>query len=322
MATVVVTGGGGFIGSNLVDGLLAQGDEVLAIDDFSTGRESNLQPAAAKYGKTLCVEKADIRTADLNALFGSFKPQAVYHLAAQMSVPRSVKEPVFDASINVLGMVNVLEAARLNNVPRFMFSSTGGAIYGEQNYFPADEEHPCNSECQYGVAKRCGELYLAYYSRFYNFGAVAFRFANVYGPRQNPKGEAGVVAMFMERLRTGQDILVNGDGGQTRDFVFVGDIVRGVIMGTVKLEPGKMDIFNLGTGKETDINELAKRAADAWVELNKDSDRSKINIVHLPALAGEQRRSVVAIDKMKARYGWQPEVSLSEGLKITFATGN
>ena len=322
MSRTVVTGGGGFIGSNLVDALLKNGDEVMAIDDFSTGRESNLNEASHQYAARLRIEKQDIRTADLTSLFQAWKPERVYHLAAQMCVPLSVREPVFDASINVLGMVNVLEAAKLSDVKTVMFSSTGGAIYGEQNYFPADEEHPCNSECQYGVAKRCGELYLNYYSRFYRMRAVAFRFANVYGPRQNPKGEAGVIAIFMDKLATGQDIIVNGDGLQTRDFIYVGDVVQGIMAGMAKLEVGKMETYNLGTGRETNINEVAERSVAVWRKLHPEKAKEAFNIVHRPALAGEQRRSVVAIDKMKNHHGWQPRVSLDQGLELTFSANS
>ena len=313
----IVTGGAGFIGSHIVDALLAQGYEVLALDDISTGREENLKAAQENYRGAFRLAKVDIRVEEAATLIKDYKPDVVFHMAAQMNVRRSVAEPVFDASVNVVGMVNILEAAHLAGVPKFVSASTGGAIYGEQEYFPADEDHPFHAECQYGVAKRCDELYLEYYSRAYKMSCTALRFANVFGPRQNPKGEAGVVAIFADKLIAGQPLRIHGDGGQTRDFIYVGDVVQANLLAASSVRPGVFDIYNVGTGKETSINALAEGCVNAWIKMHPELKKSDISIEHGPGLPGEQRRSVIDTKRINAAFGWNPTVGLEDGLGIT-----
>ena len=313
----IVTGGAGFIGSHIVDGLLSNGYEVMALDDISTGREENLRDAQQHYRNAFKLSKVDIRLEEASTIIKTFKPDVIFHMAAQMNVRRSVAEPVFDASINVVGFVNVLESARLAGVPKVVMASTGGAIYGEQEYFPADEEHPIHAECQYGVAKRCGELYLDYYSRAYKMSCTALRFANVFGPRQNPKGEAGVVAIFADRLIAGDTLRINGDGGQTRDFVYVADVVRANLMAAGSVKPGVFDIYNVGTGKETSINTLAEGCIAAWVKIHTGLNASSIVVEHGQGLPGEQRRSVIDTTRINKAFGWTPTVGLEDGLGIT-----
>lgn len=302
----LVTGGAGFIGSNLVDALLARGAEVLVIDDFSTGREDNLTTAKKVGDKRLTVLRLDICSPDAHKAVQDFKPETVFHQAAQMNVRKSVAEPLFDADKNVLGTINMLDAARLAGVKTFMFASTGGAIYGEQETFPATESHRVRPESPYGVSKRCGELYMEYFSRTYGFRAVAMRYANVYGPRQHPKGEAGVVAIFSMRIRDGETLRVNGDGKQTRDFVFIGDVVNANMLALEKAPTG-FSFFNVGTGIETDILQLVAAFPGG----------DKIKVEHGPGLAGEQMRSVIDYSKATRELGWKPQVKLAEGLRET-----
>lgn len=313
---VVVTGGGGFIGSHIVDALLKHGDEVLVIDNFSTGRRENLR--AASSSSKLKVLEADIASREAFDALLQFKPQAVYHLAAQMNVRRSVAEPQFDAHSNVLGTVNLLEASRQAGIEHFIFASTGGAIYGEQEYFPADEKHPIHPECPYGAAKKCGEIYLDYFSRTYHFCGVALRFGNVYGPRQNPKGEAGVVAIFSERLLDGRELVINGDGEQTRDYIYVGDVVEAVIRAS-SLSEG-FHVFNVGWGRELSLLDLVASMKRAWANIRKDGDREFSPVRHGPPLPGEQRRSVISPALIGSALGWQPKMSFDEGLEKTIAS--
>lgn len=310
----VVTGGAGFIGSHVVDALLERGADVLVVDDFSTGRAENLR--AAETSGRVRVARADICHSDAAAEIVSFKPDVVFHLAAQMNVRRSVAEPSFDAEKNVLGTVNLLESARKAGVHKFIFASTGGAIYGEQEQFPAPEEHRVQAECPYGVSKRCGELYLEFFSRFYNFAGVALRFANVYGPRQNAKGEAGVVAIFSERLLSDEPLTVNGDGNQTRDFIYVGDVVAANLAALAIETPG-LTVFNVGRGIETSVNQLVDAMKDSWLELNGGKLKRDVVVNYGPALPGEQRRSVIDPGKLQRGLGWKGRMELREGLRLT-----
>ncbi len=228
--------------------------------------------------------------------------------AAQMEVRRSVADPLFDARVNILGTVNLLEAARQAGVRRVLFVSSGGAVYGEQEAFPAPETHPTNPVSPYGVSKRAGELYAFFYQVEYGLPFVALRYANVYGPRQSPHGEAGVVAIFTSKMLRGEPVTVNGDGKQTRDYVYVGDVARASVLA---LERDRSGPFNIGTGVETDVNQLAALLVEAA------GSRSEVR--HGPAKPGEQRRSVVDCRRAAEQLGWRPEVPLADGLRQTVA---
>jgi UDP-glucose 4-epimerase len=296
---IVVTGGAGFIGSHVTDAFVAAGHDVIVVDDLSTGKQENLNPKARFHRLDIC----DPKTAEL---IRDERPAVLNLHAAQMDVRRSVADPLFDARVNILGTINLLEAARKANVRRVMFVSSGGAAYGEQEAFPAPETHPTNPVSPYGVSKRSGELYAFFYQAEYQIPYVALRYANVYGPRQDPHGEAGVVAIFSQRMLRGEPVTVNGDGKQTRDYVYVGDVVRANVLA---LESTATGPFNVGTGVETDVNELAR------LLLAASGSRSEVE--HGPAKQGEQRRSVIDARRAAAVLGWRPEVSLADGLRRT-----
>ena len=298
---VLVTGGAGFIGSHVVDALVAAGHDVVVVDDLSTGRRENVHPKA----RLVELDVTDPRLVDL---VRDERPAAVSHHAAQMDVRRSVADPLFDARTNILGTINLLEGARRANVRRVLFVSSGGAVYGEQEVFPAPESHPTNPVSPYGVSKRAGELYALFYQAEYHIPFVALRYANVYGPRQDPHGEAGVVAIFTGRMLRGEPVTVNGDGCQTRDYVYVEDVARANLLALTSRATGP---FNIGTGIETDVNTLAR------LLLAATGSRSPVR--HGEAKPGEQRRSVVDPRRAAAELGWRPEVSLAEGLERTVA---
>jgi UDP-glucose 4-epimerase len=298
---VLVTGGAGFIGSHVVDALVAAGHDVVVVDDLSTGRRENVHPKA----RLVELDVTDPRLVDL---VRDERPAAVSHHAAQMDVRRSVADPLFDARTNILGTINLLEGARRANVRRVLFVSSGGAVYGEQEVFPAPESHPTNPVSPYGVSKRAGELYAFFYQAEYHIPFVALRYANVYGPRQDPHGEAGVVAIFTGRMLRGEPVTVNGDGCQTRDYVYVEDVARANLLALTSRATGP---FNIGTGIETDVNTLAR------LLLAATGSRSPVR--HGEAKPGEQRRSVVDPRRAAAELGWRPEVSLAEGLERTVA---
>ena len=297
---ILVTGGAGFIGSHIVDAYLSLGHSVTIIDNLSTGRRENINSKA-----TLC--ELDIRdAAAIQAVFLDNKFDLVNHHAAQMDVRRSVDDPSFDASVNIVGVLNLLECCVRSGVARFIFASSGGAIYGEQDYFPADELHPTRPISPYGVAKLSTEQYLYYYRMVHGMSSVSLRYANVYGPRQNPEGEAGVVAIFTRKMLNKENPIINGDGKQTRDYVYVGDVVAA---NTLALNFTGSDIFNVGTSRESDVNQLfdyLKRATAAPCE-----DR------HGPAKKGEQLRSVLSYEKIARSLNWHPQVDLEQGLKQT-----
>jgi UDP-glucose 4-epimerase len=297
---ILVTGGAGFIGSHVCDGLVSRGHEVVALDDLSSGRRDHLE-------RRVRLVVADIRSADAAALVESLKPDAVCHLAAQIQVRRSVEDPKFDADCNVAGLLNILEASRRAGVRRVVFASTGGAIYGEQDVHPAPETHPLRPASPYGCAKAAGELYLGYYRQQYGIAYVALRYANVYGPRQNPHGEAGVVAIFSERLLAGQGCDINGTGRQTRDFVYVADVARANVLA---VEGGYCGALNIGTGVETDILSVYRRLAQAAGTHAQARLR--------PAKPGEQMRSSIDPSLAARELGWQPAVGLADGLAMTF----
>ena len=287
----VVTGGAGFIGSHVVDALLARGDEVTVIDDLSTGRREFVNEAA-----TLVVH--DVRE--------PFEAEAdvVYHLAAQADVGTSMERPGFDASVNVVGTVNALEAARAAGA-RFVFSSTGGAIYGDVEH-PAAEDDERRPVSAYGIAKLAAETYVEGWNRIHGSGHVVLRFANVYGPRQSAALEGGVVAIFMERLAGGEETLVFGDGEQSRDFVYVGDVVDAVLSGA-EADGGT---FNVGTGIETTVNDLHRLCAQT---VGAEAEPR-----HVGARAGDARRSVLDVTRAERELGWRAQTPLAEGLRLTW----
>lgn len=296
---ILVTGGAGFIGSHVVDALLGLGHDVHILDDLSGGVRANV-PAEA------VLHELDIRSEAARDLFAAHQYEVMYHLAAQMDVRRSVADPMYDADVNVRGFLNLLEGGRANGLKKVVFSSTGGAIYGEPDFVPQTESHPLQPISPYGITKLVSEKYLHYYFVQYGLSYVALRYGNVYGPRQNPHGEAGVVAIFCERLINGDACTIYGDGTQTRDYVFVGDVVKANVSALSVHENG---IFNVGTGVETDVNTLFEHLRD---RLSPTSSAS-----HAPGRPGEQRRSVLSFEKSAQALGWRPSVSVKDGLYET-----
>lgn len=296
---ILVTGGAGFIGSHIVDAYIDSGHQVAVLDDLSSGRQENLNPKAEFF-------KMDIQDGRLEGIFEQNRFDVVNHHAAQMDVRRSVADPRFDAQVNVLGTLNILENCVKFGARKFIFASTGGAIYGEQDYFPADEEHPTWPISPYGITKLACEKYLFYYKQVHNLASVILRYANVYGPRQNPHGEAGVVAIFAERFLNGEQPVVNGDGKQTRDYIFVDDLVR---LNVRALDHDQSDVFNAGTGIESDVNTLYRQIRTAA--------GSNVEEFHGPAKAGEQLRSCLTAAKAERILGWKPDVDLNEGIQMT-----
>lgn len=304
----LVTGGAGFIGSHVSDAFLAAGYAVTVLDDFSTGRRANV-PAGAT------VAELDIRSRDAAALVRGGAFDVVCHLAAQIDVRKSVADPVGDADRNVLGTLNLVEAARhAPRPPRVVFSSTGGAVYGDQEPPPSAEGQPKDPESPYGIAKLAVEYYLSYFGRVHGLECVALRYANVYGPRQDPHGEAGVVAIFCQRLLAGEPLVVFGDGTQTRDYVYVGDVARANVLAAAAPVPAARRVddraFNVGTGVPTSV--LALAAA-----LQRVAGRTS-PVEHAPPRAGEQARSFVDVAKAARHLGWRPSVTLEEGLRLTY----
>jgi UDP-glucose 4-epimerase len=299
--TVCITGGAGFIGSHVADAHLAAGRRVLIIDNLSGGKRENVPEGAELH-------VLDIRSEEAADLVRNAGVEILVHHAAQMDVRRSVEDPVFDAEVNILGSLNLAEAARRGGVRQIIFASTGGAIYGEQDYFPADENHPARPVSPYGVSKLSFERYLFYYFVTYGLNATCLRYANVYGERQNPHGEAGVVAIFLNRLLGGQAPTINGEGLQTRDYVHVSDVVRANLAAVGR--PG-FNIYNVGTGIETSVVDLYKEIARA---LGTD-----LQAQHGPGKQGEQQRSVVDGGLGRRELGLPQPIPLSEGLARTAA---
>lgn len=297
---VLVTGGAGFVGSHVVERLLADGHAVVVVDNLSTGRRENVPPGAA-------LAVCDLRSARLADVVAGARPEAVVHVAAQAAVSRSVVDPLHDASVNVLGTLALLEAARGAGVARVVYISTGGAAYGDTDVIPTPEDHPARATSPYGVSKTAAERYLECWSGLTGTPGVTLRLANVYGPRQDPRGEAGVVAIFCDRLVRGAACVVNGDGEQTRDYVYVEDVADAVARALARADA--TGVMNVGTGVGTSVNELYRRLA----ALAGAAAPAR----HGPARPGEQRHSVLDATRAKRVLGWIPTTTLAEGLART-----
>jgi UDP-glucose 4-epimerase len=301
----LVTGGAGFIGSNLVDALVQRGDEVTVIDDVSTGKRHNLDEA---IGNGARLTELDIRDAEaVTAAVEQARPEAVFHLAAQIDVRKSVADPANDSRINVEGTVNVLRAAHAHGVRRFVNTSTGGAIYGEGQIVPAPEDHPVAPEAPYGLSKFCAEQYCELFSRLHGLSTVSLRYGNVYGPRQDPLGEAGVIAIFCGKLLEGGTATIFGDGLQVRDYIYVSDVVDANLKAAEAQTTGPV---NIGTGVETTVVDL--------VEALKS--HGTFDAEHAPERPGEVRRIALDATKAKRELGWEARIGLAEGLDRTLAS--
>jgi UDP-glucose 4-epimerase len=300
---ILVTGGAGFIGSNVVDRYLAAGHDVTVVDDLSAGAPANVSRRARFH-------RADVRGGELDAIFAAERPESVSHHAAQVSVRRSVEEPNHDAEINVLGSLNLLETARRHGVRRVIFASTGGAIYGEMAAgATADETAPCRPQSPYAVAKLAVEHYLDGYRTSGGLETVVLRYANVYGPRQDPHGEAGVIAIFIQRVLAGLTPVIFGDGEQVRDFVYVGDVVRANVA-ALTVPAAQPVVVNIGTGRGTSVNALWRTLAAVA--------QPGMGPYHEPARAGDILRSVLDPTRARTVLGWQPEMELEDGLRRTW----
>jgi UDP-glucose 4-epimerase len=300
----LVTGGAGFIGSNLVDTLLARGDEVTVIDDLTTGRRDNLEQALANGA---ALEEVDIRHAEaVSDAVGRAKPDVIFHLAAQIDVRKSVADPAKDARINVEGTANVLSAAQAHGVPRFVNTSTGGAIYGEVRQLPAPEDHPVAPEAPYGLSKFCAEQYCEIFTRLHGLSTVSLRYGNVYGPRQDPLGEAGVIAIFCGKLLDGGKATIFGDGTQTRDYVYVDDVVDANLRAAESDTTGPI---NIGLGKEKSVLDV--------VEVLNQHAPDGFRPDHAPARPGEVQRSALDPSRAREELGWEAKVELPDGLRRT-----
>lgn len=296
---ILVTGGAGFIGSCVVDAYVAAGHEVAVLDDLSGGKRENLNPKARFY-------QLDVQAPEVARVFDEFAPEVLNHHAAQMDVRRSVADPIFDARVNVVGLLNLLESGRQRGLKRVLFASSGGTVYGEQETFPAAEDHPTYPVSPYGITKLATEKYLHFYAVQYGLTYIAFRYGNVYGPRQNPHGEAGVVAIFAEKLLRGEQPVITGDGKQTRDYVFIDDVVAANVAG---LESDYSGPLNIGVGREVDVVEIFHTVREAA--------GSEAPETHGPAKPGEQRRSVVDPSRAARVLSWKPKTTLREGIART-----
>ena len=298
---VLLTGGAGFIGSHVVELLLSEGHEVAVVDDLSRGRRENVPEGAVFY-------EADVRDGCEKA-FAEFGPEVLCHQAAQIDVRRSVAHPLLDLEINTAGSLKLLESCMRYGVGRVVFASTGGAIYGEQDEFPATEEHPERPVSPYGISKMAVEHYLRFYEAQHGLSYVALRYANVYGPRQDPHGEAGVVAIFAGRMANGEVCTINGDGGQTRDYVYVEDVAKANVLALRDNVPS--GAYNIGTSIETSVSELYETMAKA------SGSGSVPRPEYVAAKPGEQLRSSIDPSKAALVLGWRSEVELSDGLAKT-----
>jgi UDP-glucose 4-epimerase len=309
---ILVTGGAGFIGSNVVDGYVEAGHEVLVVDNLSSGKQSNVHPDATFY-------EMDIRSGDIDALIQREKPDILNHHAAQISVPDSVSDPLLDADINIKGFLNLLESASRHKVKKVIFISSGGAIYGEASEYPTSEAYIPKPLSPYAVAKYSSEHYLAYYKHQYGLDYTTLRYANIYGPRQIPHGEAGVVAIFMDNLLKSKRSTLyhfpDDEEGMVRDYCFVGDVVKANISA---LSTGSGDFFNIGTGRETKTLGLYNIIFETFKKLRQDVPEEFSIPVKKTARAGDLTLSCLVAEKARKHLGWAPETELSEGIEITW----
>lgn len=296
---ILVTGGAGFIGSHVVDAYLELGHDVVVVDDLSTGKKENLHPCARFY-------HLDIRDKSLEQVFAAEKPDVVNHHAAKVSVRDSMVQPLLYADVNILGSLNLLELSRKYGVKKFIYISTGGALYGEPQYLPADEHHPIQPLDPYGASKACFEYYLPLYRSNYGLSFTVLRYGNVYGPRQDPYGEAGVVAIFTGQMLRGEQAVINGSGEQERDFVYVSDVAQANVLA---LDRGDGGFYNIGTSIGTSVNEIFAKL--------KAATGYAMPPVHGPPKPGEVFKIYLDVDKAKRELGWQPVVGLEEGLRRT-----
>lgn len=296
---VCVTGGAGFIGSHVAQALVERGHTVHVLDNLSTGCRWKVPEEAKLF-------VLDVRSEAAASLVAEQEYEVLVHHAAQMDVRQSVDDPRFDADVNIGGLLNLMEAGTVHGLEKVLLASTGGALYGEPSYIPQDIEHPLRPVSPYGVAKLASEKYLYYYQKEYGINTISLRYANVYGPRQNPHGEAGVVAIFTAAMLNGEQPVIYGDGEQTRDYVYVGDVVRANL---AALDYNGDGVFNVGTGRETSVNTLFRKLREAT-----DAD---VKECHEPSRPGEQQRSVLGCSETNDALGWTPEVSIEEGLDRT-----
>ncbi len=297
---ILVTGGAGFIGSHVADAMIEAGHEIHVMDDLSGGFRGNI-PAAAT------LHECDIRSDEAAAVVSSGGYDVMVHLAAQMDVRRSVSDPRFDADVNIGGILNLLEAGRKSGLKKVIFSSTGGAIYGDPEFVPQSETHPLNPVSPYGITKLTTEKYLYYYWKEYGLDYISLRYGNIFGPRQNPHGEGGVVAIFCNKLLANEQAVIYGDGEQTRDYTFVRDVVQANL---AALKSDSTGIYNVGTGIETSVNQLFR--------ILRDEANSTMPEKHAPGRPGEQQRSVIDGSLAEKVLGFRPQYSIEEGLKLTF----
>ncbi len=296
---VMVTGGAGFIGSHIVNAYINAGHDVVIIDDLSSGEMRFVNPKARFY-------ELNIHSPDVKIILEKEKISAINHHAAQISVSESVSDPLFDANSNIIGTLQLLQNAVSLKIDKFIFASTGGAMYGEQKSFPASEDHPCQPLSPYAISKLCAETYINYFGMEHGLNTTVLRYGNVYGPHQNPHGEAGVVAIFCQRLMEGLQPVIYGDGEQTRDFISVRDVTKANI---IALGSKCKGIFNVGTGKETSVNFLTKKL----LKVSGVTTTAKYS----PPKKGEQRRSSIDSEKLRKNFDWKPCISLEEGLLET-----
>jgi len=309
---ILVTGGAGFIGSNVVDGYIKEGHEVIVVDNLVSGRKENVNPKAKFY-------QLDIRSAEVKDVIEREKPEIINHHAAQISVPDSVKDPIYDAEVNIKGFLNILEAAVKHGVRKIIFISSGGAIYGDAEEYPTSEEYQPKPLSPYAITKYTSEHYLVYYKHQYGLEYTTLRYANIYGPRQIPHGEAGVVAIFMDNILKGKKSVLyhypEDEKGMIRDYCFVGDVVEANIKA---LNQGNSDFFNIGTGVETKTLELYKLILNTYQEMGYNTSDELKEPIRQHARAGDLKRSCLVVKKASKGLGWSPKTDLKTGILKTW----